>query len=262
MRQRKTVAPAGLFMLTTLNPISKLFVCGVWLTAAVLIFDARFQIASILVVMMALVVLNGTSLLLLLGLMIPFSLFGLGFLTTSLLFHRESDFALHIAGESLLASTAFSAGLVLFLRAIACGMISAFFALTTDPGALVRALMEYGKLPPRLGYSLFAAMQLVPDLAAEVQQMRLARAMKSGRQVRRIPGPAELLNLVVPLLAFAIRRAGRTAIAMEARGFSPETPRTVINVPRFGRGDIVFLFLALSTLCLCASFAVPEKPAF
>jgi energy-coupling factor transport system permease protein len=244
-------------MLKTLNPISKLFVCVVWLAAAVLIFDARFQVASILVTVMALVVLNGTSPLFLLGLMIPFSLFGLGFLTTSLLFHQESDFALRVAGESLFASTAFSAGLVLFLRAIACGMISAFFALTTDPGALVRALMGYGKLPPRLGYSLFAAMQLVPDLAAEVQQMRLARAMKSGRQVRRIPRPAELLNLVVPLLAFAIRRAGRTAIAMEARGLSSETPRTIINVPRFGRADIIFAFLALGTLCFCASFVVP-----
>ena len=37
------------FMLKTLNPLSKLFVCIVWLGAAVLIFDARFQVASIVV---------------------------------------------------------------------------------------------------------------------------------------------------------------------------------------------------------------------
>ena len=65
-------------------------------------------------------------------------------------------------------------------------------------------------------------MQLVPDLASELQQMRLARAMKAGRRPRRLPGLMEALSLVIPLLAFAIRRAGRTAIAMEARGLSPD----------------------------------------
>jgi energy-coupling factor transport system permease protein len=95
----------------------------------------RFQVASIVVAAVALIVVNHTSPLLVLALMIPFGLFGFGFLTTSLLFHQESDYALLMAGESLLSSPAFSAGIVLFLRAIACGMISAFFALATDPGA-------------------------------------------------------------------------------------------------------------------------------
>ncbi|MBF9232248.1 energy-coupling factor transporter transmembrane component T family protein [Microvirga alba] len=232
-------------MLKALNPITKLFVCIIWLTAAVLVFDARFQVACIVIPALALIVFNRTSPLLLLALMVPFALFGLGFLTTSLLFRQESDFALRMAGESLFATPAFSAGITLFLRAIACGTISVFFALTTDPGAAVRAFMVYCRLPARIGYSLFAAMQLVPDLASEAQQMRLARAMKSGRPPRRFPGPVELFSLVIPLLAFAIRRAGRTAIAMEARGLSPDAPRTVLNAPRFGRGDLIFALVAI-----------------
>jgi energy-coupling factor transport system permease protein len=238
-------------ILKSLNPLSKLFVCVVWLAAAMLVFDARFQVAAILIASVGLIVLNGTSPLGLLALMVPFSLFGFGFLTTSLLFHRESDFALRMAGASLFGSHAFSAGIILFLRAIACGMISAFFALTTDPGALVRAAMAYCRLPPRIGYSLFAAMQLVPDLVLEAQQMRLAHAMKSGRRIRRVPGPAEGLSLVIPLLAFAIRRAGRIAIAMEARGLSPDMPRTIMSVPRFCRSDVVFVAIALSAVGLC-----------
>jgi energy-coupling factor transport system permease protein len=249
------MATAGHLVLKTLNPLSKLLVCIVWLAAAVLIFDLRFQLASILTVSAALIFLNRTSPLLLLALMIPFSLFGFGFLTTSLLFHRESEYALRMAEESVVASPAFSAGMVLFLRAIACGTISAFFALTTDPGDAVRALIAYGKLPPRLGYSLFAAMQLVPDLAAEVHQMRMARAMKSGRRIRRIPGPIEVMTLVIPLLAFAIRRAGRTAIAMEARGLSPDAPRTIMYVPPFRRSDIVFVLIALGVIASCSLLA-------
>ncbi|WP_114944964.1 energy-coupling factor transporter transmembrane component T family protein [Microvirga calopogonii] len=243
-------------MLKALNPLSKLSVCCIWLVASVLVFDPRFQLAAILVPALALMAFNRTSPLVLLGLMIPFALFGFGFLTTSLLFRRESDFALRMAGEALLASPAFSAGITLFLRALACGMISVFFALTTDPGLFVRALMRYAGLPPRIGYSLFAAMQLVPDLAGEAQQMRLARAMKSGRRLRRIPGPFELMSLVIPLLAFAIRRAGRTAIAMEARGLGPDTPRTIMNAPTFRRRDGFFIAVAVAILGLCSAAAV------
>lgn len=237
-------------MLKALNPLTKLAICAVWLFASVLIFDARFQAACVLVPALGLIILNRTSPLLLLALMVPFGLFGFGFLTTSILFRQESDFALRMAGESLLAAPAFSAGLTLFLRAVACGSISIFFALTTDPGEAVRAFMVYCGLPARIGYSLFAAMQLVPDLAAEAQQMRVARAMKSGRLPRRIPGPVELFGLVIPLLAFAIRRAGRTAIAMEARGLAPHGPRTVVNVPRFGSADLLFAIAAIALLAL------------
>jgi energy-coupling factor transport system permease protein len=238
-------------VLTSLNPLSKLVVCCIWLVTAVLVFDPRFQLAAILAPALALVVFHRTSPLVLLVLMVPFALFGFGFLTTSLLFRQESDFAMRMAGESVLASPEFSAGVTLFLRALACGMISLFFALTTDPGLFVRALMRHAGLPPRIGYSLFAAMQLVPDLAGEAQQMRLARAMKSGRRPRRIPGPFELMSLVIPLLAFAIRRAGRMAIAMEARGLGPAGPRTIMNAPSFHGRDGVFVVVALGVLGGC-----------
>ncbi|WP_210497288.1 energy-coupling factor transporter transmembrane component T family protein [Microvirga antarctica] len=244
-------------MVRTLNPLSKVAVCAVWLVAAILIFDARFQIGAILIVCIVLVALERTSPLLLLGLMVPFSLFGLGFLTTALLFREDSAFALHVAGESVFGSPAASAGVTLFLRAVACGMISAFFALTTDPGAFVRGLMAHARLPPRFGYALFAALQLVPDLAAEAQQMRLARAMQSGRVLRRLPGPVEAGSLVIPLLAFAIRRAGRTAIAMEARGLDAHGPRTIMAVPPFEWRDAGFAAVAMIVLggliVLCAN---------
>lgn len=241
-------------MLTALHPLGKLVVCMAWIAAAILVFDARFQLATIVIASLALVVLDRTSPILILALMVPFALFGFGFLTTSVLFRQDSDFALRIAGESVLNSPAFSAGVTLFLRAIACGMVSALFALTTDPGALIRALMAQWRLPPRIGYSLFSAMQLVPDLAAEAQQIRLARAMKRGRPPRRFPGPVELVSLVIPLLAFAIRRAGRAAIAMETRGLAPDAPRTVVSAPRLHGRDLAFIAIAFAALALCISW--------
>jgi energy-coupling factor transport system permease protein len=237
-------------LLKQLHPLSKLTMCLVWLMASIILFDARFQVLAIVVVWVTLIGLNGTSPVLLAGLTIPFALFGFGFMTTSLLFREDSSFALQMAGEALFRSDGFAAGTTLFLRSIACGTISAFFALTTDPSSFVRASMACLKVPPRIGYAIFAAMQLVPDIVAETQQMRFARAMKSGRHLRRFPGPVETFSLVIPLLAFAIRRAGRTAISLESRGLS-NSPRTIMNVPRFALADIAFCFLGSGALAFC-----------
>jgi len=237
-------------MLSSLHPLAKLAVCLVWIAAAILVFDMRFQLAAILLSALALVILEGKSPLTVLALMVPFALFGFGFLTTSVLFREESDFALRMAEEAPFASEAFSAGMVLFLRAIACGMVSALFALTTDPGLLIKALMADWRLSPRIGYSLFSVLQLVPDLAAEAQQIRLARAMKRGKPPSRFPNPAETVTLLIPLLAYAIRRASRAAIAMEARGFDEGSARTIIGAPRPRRRDTVFVAVALVTLAL------------
>ena len=73
------------------------------------------RLAAILLSISALIVLDRKSPLLISGLMVPFALFGFGFLTTSVLFRTDSDFALHAAKQSPFASQAFSAGIVLFL---------------------------------------------------------------------------------------------------------------------------------------------------
>lgn len=241
------MAGAGL-MLSTVHPLTKLVICLLWVVASILVFSASLQLFIIGTAVFVLVLLERRSPLMVMALMVPFALFGFGFLTTSVLFRQESDFALQMARETPLGSEALSAGVVLFLRAIACGMASAVFVLTTDPGAFVKALMVNWRLSPRIGYALFSALQLVPDLAAEAQQVRLARSMKAGRPPRRVPGPLETASLVIPLLAFAIRRASRAAVALEARGLTAGRPRTVIGAPVFGRSDIAFAALALVLL--------------
>lgn len=246
-------------MLKTINPLVKAAICLGWMIACVAVFDQRFQLATILIAAAALMLLDRISPLLVVALMAPFALFGIGFLTTNLLFHQEAAFAQHVAEGKAFASPGFSAGVTLFLRAIAIGMLSALFALTTDPGAFVRALMAHCGLSPRVGYALFAVLQLVPDLVAEARQIRLARAMKRGRPPRRVMAPGEAAGLLIPLLAFAIRRAGRTAIAMEARGLARAQPRTIARVPPFRRRDLVFAVSAavlLSTLVI----ALPSIP--
>ncbi|VVT10549.1 energy-coupling factor transporter transmembrane component T [Rhizobium sp. EC-SD404] len=235
-------------MLRTVHPLPKLVVALIWLAASIFMFDAPFQIAVILTCVTILIALERLSPLLVLALIVPFALFGAGFITTSVLFRQESEFAVQMAKETPFGDGRLQAGIVLFLRAIACGMVSAVFVLTTNPGSFVKALMVNWRLSPRIGYALFAALQLVPDLAAELQQMRLARAMRRGAPPRRIPGPLEVGSLVVPLIAYAIRRAGDTALAMESRGLGASPRRTVIGAPVSSKRDAIFCFTGLAWL--------------
>jgi len=103
-------------MLSRLHPLPKLVLCSLWLAASMLIFDAAFQLLTIGIVAASLILLERRSPLLVLALMVPFALFGFGFLTTSVLFRQESDFALRLAERAPFGGAAFSAGLVLFLR--------------------------------------------------------------------------------------------------------------------------------------------------
>jgi energy-coupling factor transport system permease protein len=243
-------------MLTALHPLPKLVICFSWIVTAILVFDAWFQLAAILTSVAALVLFERKSPLLVLSLMVPFALFGFGFLTTSVLFRADSDFALYAAKQSPFASQAFSAGIILFLRAIACGMISAVFVLSTDPGHFIKALMADWKLSPRIGYALFSALQLVPDLASELRQIRIARAMKRGKPPSIFIYPPELVTLFIPLLAYAIRRAGRAAIAMEARGLGAKEARTIVAAPRLGRPDMIFAGIALGLLVIALALTL------
>jgi energy-coupling factor transport system permease protein len=245
-------------MLKTIHPLVKLTFCLAWLAVCLGVFDPRLQLATILVAATALILLDRVSPILVLTLMLPFALFGFGFLTTNLAFHREADFARHIAEHALFAPPGWSVGLTLLLRTIAIGLLSALFALTTDPGDFVRALMATARLSPRIGYALFSVLQLVTDLAAEARQIRLARAMKRGRAPRRWIGPIETARLLIPLLAFAIRRAGRAAIALEARGLGGSGPRTLIKVPELRRRDLVFSFATTALLALMLAVVVAQ----
>lgn len=235
-------------MLSRMHPLPKLALCLVWIGASLLVFDLRFQLLALGLAIALLWGVERVALWKLLALMIPFALFGFGFLTTSVLFQRESGFAVQMAREQGAVQPDLSPGLVLFARVLACGMISALFALTTDAGRLVRALMQHLRLPAPVGFAIMQAMHLVPDLGREMQSLRMARAMRQGRALRRIPRPGEVLALVIPLLAFAIRRATRAAIAMEARGLHPARPRSQLPQPGVSRPDIVASVLGLLAL--------------
>jgi energy-coupling factor transport system permease protein len=238
-------------VLSTLHPLPKLALCLALIFASLVVFRLSFQILLFLSAASLLLIDARIPLRRLLLLMVPFALFGFGFFTTSVLFRTESGFAIQMAQEQG-AGPDVAPGLILFFRVLACGMTSAVFALTTDPGQFVRALMQHLRLPVPMGFALLQAMHMAPDLRAELLQLRMARAMRLGRRLLRVPAPTEAIALAIPLLAYAIRRATRAALSFEARGLQRDRVRTTLpQPPMTGRDAIVLttgLFALLVTL--------------
>ena len=239
-------------MLKTFHPLPKLALCLAWIGASLVVFRLSFQIALFAAATLLLLVDARIPPRRLLLLMVPFALFGFGFFTTSILFRAEAGFAVQMAQEQGGAPDV-SPGRVRFFRVLACGMTSAGCVLTTDPGQFVRALMQHLRLSPSLGFALMQAMHMVPDLRAEMLQLRMARAIRLGRTLRRFPVPGEVISLAIPLLAYAIRRATRAALSFEARGLQPGRPRSNLPQPPIRRADWTLLFLGLGVLAATAA---------
>lgn len=112
------------------------------------------------------------------------------------------------------------------------GILAAFvlaglvFVTTTHPKKLMVGLTEKG-VPRKLGYVFVASLQLVPDLqrrAGRIIDAQQSRGLDTGGSVRnRIQA---LVALLSPLLIGALISTQTRALALEARGFSIEGPRS------------------------------------
>jgi energy-coupling factor transport system permease protein len=134
-------------------------------------------------------------------------------------------------------------GATMAARLLAILSASAMFVLTTDPSQFVRALIHQARVSPRIAYSVFAAYRFVPLLQVELETIRAAHQMRGGvggggpfGQIREIVGYA------IPLLASAVRKGERVALAMESRGFGalPPQTRTYFRVTSLSQADLWF----------------------
>lgn len=234
-------------ILRRVHPLAKLAVAMVWLVAVTFVFDPRYQATAIAAMLGALIALDRASPLKLALVAIPFALFGLGFLWINLFFHDQAGSVTEsYRAISWSADPGLQAGWVLFLRALAYGFISYAFVRTTDAVLLVRALQQYLNLPASVAYGLFAAIQFWPRLLADIRQILTAHAQREGRPPPRLPSPRQIARLVIPVLAGAVRRATRSAQAMEARGLRAGAPRTHYTSVPFAARDGVFVAIAAS----------------
>ncbi len=154
--------------------------------------------------------------------------------------------SLQVSQESLLYGIAMGLRLATF---VGTGLI---FLSTTRNEELTNGLIRMG-CPYPIAFALSTALRLVPTFAgagATIIQAQVARGLdlESGNIVSRI---SKFIPQAVPLFIYAIRHTNLLAMALESKGFSPETKRTMYYEPRMRWADymmLVFLILILGLL--------------
>jgi len=143
---------------------------------------------------------------------------------------------LHVSQESLLYGIAMGLRLATF---VGSGLI---FLSTTRNEELTNGLIRIG-VPYPIAFALSTALRLVPTFAgagATIIQAQVSRGLdlESGSLFTRI---GKFIPQAVPLFIYAIRHTNLLAMALESRGFSPESKRSLYYEPQMRKGDYAVL---------------------
>jgi energy-coupling factor transport system permease protein len=190
----------------------------------------------------------------------PLALAAAGILVTMVLFAADRSGTLLVGlGPFDITTGVVLGALGLVLRVFAVALPGVIVFATTDPTDLADALVQNAKAPARFAIGALAAFRLVPLLGQEWQMLTLARR---ARGIDAGRNPVARLRLFAStafaLLVGALRRGGRLAVAMDARGFDSGVPRTFARRQVFGAADWALLAgaAALSAAALATSVAL------
>jgi energy-coupling factor transport system permease protein len=187
----------------------------------------------------------------------PFILISAAYVWTAVLFPRISSeqvpTILWTWGWLDITKEALFTGSALGMRILCFASLSLLFILTTKPIHFMLSLMQQCSLPPKLAYGILAGYRFLPQFKEELLILQSAHRI---RGVGRAKGLREWFiqigRYAIPLLAGAIRKAERTAMAMESKGFTGSKARTFyIQLTVSGR-DWLFLGTLTTALLLAA----------
>jgi len=153
---------------------------------------------------------------------------------------------LEVSQESLFYGIAMGLRLATF---IGTGLI---FLSTTRNEELTNGLIRIG-CPYPIAFALSTALRLVPTFAgagATIIQAQVSRGLdlESGNILSRM---GKFIPQAVPLFIYAIRHTNLLAMALESKGFSPESKRTMYYEPRMRAIDYIVLFALMVLLAIC-----------
>jgi energy-coupling factor transport system permease protein len=150
-----------------------------------------------------------------------------------------------VSRESILYGIAMGLRLATF---VGTGLI---FLSTTRNEELTNGLIRLG-CPYPIAFALSTALRLVPTFAgagATIIQAQVSRGLdlESGNIFSRV---GKFIPQAVPLFIYAIRHTNLLAMALESKGFSPESKRTMYYEPRMGAIDYIVLFALVVLLAM------------
>ena len=133
-------------------------------------------------------------------------------------------------------------GLATGLRILALSVLSLLFVLTTETESFLRALVQNLGLPYRIGYSAMAAFRFAPMMRSDMEKVRAAHTVRGAPDAEGLRGRLQRASrYAIPLFVNTIRRAERTALAMDARAFGAYAERTRYRTQSVTGTDVGFV---------------------
>lgn len=245
--------------LAGLNPLAKIAAVLPAMVFVALTTDAWAPLCLAGLALLVLLVFGRVSFTRLLRALAPVGLIVVGFLVFyPLVVRRELVASTPVfveAGGLVIHERAVLLGLTAGLRIFAFVALTMIFNLTTDAHDFARALVQQARVPYRAGYAAMAALRFAPLLRHELSVIRAAHRLRGLGDAGSLRDRLEMLwRTAVPLLASAIRRAERAALAMDGRAFGAYPTRTDLRRMTFTRRDALFVagFWLLTALVLIA----------
>lgn len=246
-------------LLHDMNPSVKFVLVTVSMLALAFFFNPWTPLLFWLGIVLLQLTMSRTKWKLWLLFMLPFSIGAFGYLWTTVVFGADTGGTViwSFAGIDV-TDEQWARALSLALRVMAFSTLSLLFAFTTDPVKFIMSLMQQLKLSPKMAYGIMVGYQFLPVMKDEFTQIQQAQRLR-GAEMKKYSWQRllEMRRILIPMLAGAVRKAERSAFAMEARGFTGE-PRSAYYRPvRIGRTDLwmsgIFVVILLAS-CIGGSW--------
>lgn len=170
---------------------------------------------------------------------------------------RGGTTVLHV-GPLWVTAASLATGAALALRVLAVALPGVLAFASTDPTDLADSLVQQLRVPSRFAIGALAAYRLLPLLLDEWRLLMLARRARGVDAGANPVARARLFaSALFALLVGAVRRGTRLAVAMDARGFDADVPRTVARPHRIAAADAAVLAggVALAAAAITVSVA-------
>lgn len=246
-------APGGAW-LDRVNPVTKVvlaIVLSIPLFASIDVTSAAVAIA----LQLACVPLTGLSAATVARRMLPILLFVPVAGASMLLYAQPSGRVYWSFWYATISDDSIALAIAVSLRVIALALPTILLFGRTDPTELADGLAQVARLPSRFVLGVLAGARTLGLFLDDWRTMALARRARGlgdRGAVRRF------FSMAFVLLVFAVRRATKLSMAMEARGFGADVERTWSRPSRLGWRDLVALLggVALISLALVAAVLV------
>ena len=233
----------GSSLLHRLNPSVKLLAVALVTIAITFIFDVVTPLVFLIAAVLLMVIAGRISLGYVLVSLAPFVLVALGFVVLYAVFGPNSGPNTIVAfGPVKVSREGIELGASVGLRVLFLVSTSLLFIATTEPGDLVLSLVQQARLNYKLAYAMLAAYRFIPIFTEEYANIRAAARVRGvGSNNSPIGAIRALKRDAVPLLAGAIRRSERLALAMDSRAFGAYPSRTYHKEVTVSAPDWLFL---------------------